>query len=230
MNHLKIGLIIWFVISLQATMVTEVHSENPMDETNFKNLILSNSDTVIIDIRWMDLYKQGHIRGAYLIDSSLSSGTKLSLALGFISSEGANTSTPIALYCNCPNGEEASYLEAALNNQGYQNTAFFEKSFALWQDFSMLVSGQNRDGPALTTSPPTPPGGEQTLILVGIGAVVLVGAGAFLYTRDSVGTKKYLNGGDRRSEKKKMQEIDSIQQLLTERRGKSDLGSKKSHK
>ncbi|MHA1992087.1 MAG: rhodanese-like domain-containing protein [Candidatus Hodarchaeales archaeon] len=116
----------------------------PVDEIGLIEFLNNNPDVIIIDIRWQEVYEQGHLADAYLIDSSLTDEQIQTRTMEIINSRGANSSTAIGMYCNCGDGSEAAKLESYLISQGYTNTVWLTTSFSLWQDESFIITGPNR--------------------------------------------------------------------------------------
>jgi rhodanese-related sulfurtransferase len=197
-----------------------------VDETGFKSFIMDNSDTVvIIDIRWQDVYDKGHIKGALLIDSSGTSEVKQSILDSYLQSKGATLETPVALYCNCPDGHEAAVLNSYLDGKGYTNLAWLKTSFALWQDYSFLetASGQELSGPVNNNS-----GGFylDPLVVGVVGGGIVILAGSYFYLQSKSTSETLTQTAIKNTEMKKAKELDNLSKLLENKKSGSQ-GSKK---
>jgi rhodanese-related sulfurtransferase len=185
-----------------------------VDETGFKSFINENSDTVvIIDVRWQEVYDLGHIKGALLIDSSGTDGVKQSILDSYLQANDATLDTPIALYCNCPDGHEAVLLNSYLESKGYTNLAWLRTSFSLWQDYSFLetASGQELSGPVNNNSR----GFYLDPLVVGIvggGIVILVGS--YFYLQNKSTSETLTQTAIKNTEMKKAKELDNLSKLL----------------
>ena len=201
-------------------------------KSGIKAVMDDNSDEIIIDIRWDDIYKKGHLSGAYLIDSSLSEDKQHQQAISILQSRNANASTPIIMLCNCEGGHLASNMEVYLNSVGYKNTYHLSESFSYWSDPSYLISGSSITGNTYLSSIPEEFNGPQTasplnnplfiLALLGIG-----GIGIYLLFRNptkTVSTNEIQKKVKKSEEKKKIQ-IDELKKSLGEE--ESETQSKK---
>ncbi|MHA2363921.1 MAG: rhodanese-like domain-containing protein [Candidatus Hodarchaeales archaeon] len=125
-----------------------------MSESEIKNFLDNNPDAIILDYRWQALYVEGHLRGAYLIDSGQNFDTLVSEAIAIIENIGHGFDTPIVTYCNCETGGYASNVEDALNGFGYSNTAHLKVSFGFWLDHSekYWATGSSRGEPYIEST------------------------------------------------------------------------------
>ncbi|MHA1983377.1 MAG: rhodanese-like domain-containing protein [Candidatus Hodarchaeales archaeon] len=205
-----------FVLPAQAVSV---------DETGFKSFINENIDTVvIIDIRWQEVYDLGHIKGALLIDSSGTSEVKESILDSYLQS--ASLDTPVALYCNCPDGHEAAVLNSYLDGKGYTNLAWLRTSFALWQDYSYLetISGQELSGPVNNNSG----GFYLDPLVIGIfGGGIVILAGSYLYLQNKSTSETLTQTAMKNTEMKKAKELDNLSKLLENKNSDSQETKKK---
>ena len=216
-------ILILFILTLAFTFISvDLTSANTaMDESGITAFLKANPQAIIIDVRWEQIYEQGHLPGANLIDSSLSDQQKQSITDQILVKNGATYSTPIILYCNCRDGDQASALSNYLAGKGYTNTVWLETSFSLWQNYSMLVGGSDSYGKTLTTKPNF---GSSTsfsidpILAFSMAGIIVVGVGTFIYYRNQQHPGKNTQQILKHAEKKQTAELDSLQELIKQRK------------
>ena len=196
-----------------------VIANTAMDEKGITAFLKSNPNAIIFDIRWEQLYEQGHLPGAHLIDSSLANEERYAIAEPILIRDGINYSVPIILYCNCQNGDEASYFSSYLASKGYTNTVWLKYSFSLWQNYSMLMGGPDLFGDILTAKPDYgSPAGIIIDPIIGFAllGILVVGLGAFIYYRNQQHLGEKTQEILLHAEKKQSAELDTLQKLIKE--------------
>jgi rhodanese-related sulfurtransferase len=190
------------------------------DEQGIINVLDNNSNEIIIDIRWYEVYKVAHLPGARLIDSSLPEETQHSQAITVLNQLNANYTTPIILLCNCPDGHFAKNMEDYLNSVGYTNTYHLKTTFSDWKNPAYLISGEEITGNAFLTSIPANLAGvgpsplENPIFILGILAIG--GAGLYFVMRNPnkiVSTSEIEDKVKKSDEKRKIQ-IQSLKDSL----------------
>jgi rhodanese-related sulfurtransferase len=213
--------LIIMLVSISLIMNSHQVVGTAVDESEFIDFLENNPETIIFDLRWMELYEKFHLNGSYLIDSSLTDEQIQTRAMEIIDARGANSSTAMGMYCNCGDGLEASKLEAYLVSQEYTNTVWLSYSFSIWSNRNYLVEGPDRIGPPIddgNNGGGPANGGIDPLILVGVsGGIILLGGVSYFYFSN---TKKIKNIDDEMSkiESKKSKELESLSKLLSDKK------------
>ena len=192
----------------------------------------ANSDALILDLRWQEVYDAGHFRGAILIDSSLSEAIQHSLAQSEIDKRDLPYNHTIISLCNCPDGHFARDMETYLQKKGFFNTYYLGSSFSLWQDPRYLVKGSTPSGVAQVTQIGSDFRGEVSNPLNDLGFLLLitalVGVGAyFVYytTKKPINTEK-LQQTIAKSDIKKEKELQSIKDIVSSKTGEKESQKK----
>lgn len=111
-----------------------------MSEDEVIDLLMNRPTAFIFDLRWQEKYEEGHLHGAYLIDSSLPGDEIKARALEVI---GDTTPAEVyaLVYCNCFYGGYARSLADYLITQGYNNSFHLTTTFAYWWTDGFLTYG-----------------------------------------------------------------------------------------
>ena len=220
-------------------------SATSLNETETINLLTTHPETLILDIRWQQIYEQYHLIGAILIDNSNPSRDHLQAAQVALSEANQRTnynkSYPILLICNCPTNEEpeitpgsntyASYADTYLTGQGYTNVHHLFGSFSDWTDTSWLVSGPSPQGNGVVTSIPPPitsgGGGDPTLIILFLGLAGVLGFGFIIYSASKPPSSHKLKTNLEKTQQKQKQELSKLKSALKTDDNKDSIATKK---
>ena len=241
-----------FYILVFVFMVSTLHFD-PVNATSLQesDVIASLQDhpeTLILDIRWQQIYEEYHLKGALLIDNSNPYPGKdhaeaAQYALNLVLQQSNfDKSSPILVVCNCPASEEpevtpgsntyASYADTYLTDAGYTNVHHLYGSFSDWKDTSWLVAGSTPNGTSPVTS--IPPltgggGGDPTFMFIVIGGVGIGGLGFILYAMRPPPNTKGLKKSLEKTQLKQKQELSKLKDALgTDTVKETTSGKKKS--
>ncbi|MHA2365960.1 MAG: rhodanese-like domain-containing protein [Candidatus Hodarchaeales archaeon] len=197
-----------------------------MNEEDFYSFV-NQPNTIILDIRWPDVYKKGHLPGAILLDNSIyttepARNSRASVILGE-----TLKNTSIGLLCNCPDGHQARLVEEYLNGEGYTNTGHMKYSFETWSNHLQLVSGSSPQGDGYVTAPiDWGTGGgflESPLVIFSIVAIPLFTVGIYFFykTNTQTVTNSKIKQDLKRSDQKRDSEIAKMKEILKQKEVKS---------
>jgi len=230
-NFISIFIFGMLIFSLNQT------APNSASDVTELELILKlneNPDTLILDIRWEDVYQNGHLKGAILIQSGLSEPNQHKEADKIIKLKRVNKTQPIATLCNCEDGGFAKRMEQYLNTNGYLNTFHLSTSFSTWTNTDILVGGPDPDGFPVTGIPDLI-GIANTNPFNDIGFIFLIAivggiGGYFIYTATQKPVNKdQLRKSIKASENKKDKRLKDIKELVSDKLRESS-GKKKTTK
>ena len=139
-NSLLMVLIFFLVFGLNVFAIRA----DPANESEFIAFLNENPNVIIFDFRWETVYSEGHLSGAFLINSSLTDEEKKAKVDSILQSENATFESPLAMYCNCETGGLSGHMEEYLNEEGYNNTISLDFSFSLWSNTTYLAFGSTR--------------------------------------------------------------------------------------
>jgi rhodanese-related sulfurtransferase len=131
-----------FIISIFSSFfpLNEVNAIGT-DESKIISILIANPNSIILDIRWQDVYDVGHLPGAVLIDNGIFNtvGLRNNESLRIIG--GALLNNPIIIICNCPDGSQAREIDTYLTDLGYNNAFHLQYSFSTWKDQNFIITG-----------------------------------------------------------------------------------------
>lgn len=235
----KNQIILIFIIGCFILTSIQYSKATSLNEEETISLLTNNPDTLIIDIRWQDIYNEYHLRGAILVANSnpyKDHQQAAEVALQVANQQtNYNYSQSILVVCNCPvslekdqggGGTYASDAAEFLETNGYTDVYHFYGSFSTWENGLWLVSGSNPDGPPATTSGEINSGGDNQIILILGVLIILGGSGGFIFYAMRGGQQQgEISKVMVKSDQKKREELQKLNELVKKRKTEQSQSS-----